>query len=80
MRKIKRYLIFYETKLIRRNLENVDKFKRLKTKEKTIKIIVINNVDFFLILNFSFLKSFSSFFFEGLNLFNKISEEVPGSS
>ena len=41
------------------------------------KIIIINDVNFFLILNFLFLKSLSFFFFEGLNLFNKISKEIP---
>ena len=30
MRKIKRYFVFYKTKLIRRGLENIDKLERLK--------------------------------------------------
>ena len=56
----------------------MDKFEKLEIKKKTIKIIVINNVDFFLILNFSFLKFFF-FFFKGLDLSGKISEKIPGS-
>ena len=61
------FFVSREIEIIRRNLENVDKLKKLKTQKKTERVIIINNTSLFLFFNLFSLESFEVlifFFFE----------------